>query len=95
VETANVNDFSSTKSLKQMAESSNERPKPLTHVQLGPLVRQVSQYGVMYEHALEHQTKWHWQVHCAPQERASLLRTDYLYSSAWSYKTGKRMEVIL
>jgi hypothetical protein len=45
VETANVNDFSSTRSLKQMAESSNERPKPLTHVQLGPLIRQVSQYG--------------------------------------------------
>jgi len=41
---------------------------------LNTLVRQDSQhchYDV-YMHALEHQTKWHWQVHCALKERAQV-----------------------
>ena len=32
---------------------------------------------------------------CDPKRSANLLRTDYLYSSAWSYRTGKRIRTSL
>ena len=97
METANVNGFSSTTQVDgrvalKRGKATYLHRKTLRRTQVRTL-EEVSQSATRHaciKTSIRQNGTGKYTMHS--DESASLLRTDWLYSSAWSCRTGKRME---
>jgi hypothetical protein len=99
VETANVNGFSSTTQMDgrvTLKRQSHLPTKPLgrTHNGWGETWKKSVSIAYAYAYARKRASDKMALAStlCNSDKSASPLRTDWLYSSAWSCRTGKRME---